>query len=143
MAAAGRNGLTVGLAQSPTGKRRWTHVNRRRGDRELVLPRAWTAIVVSRFNFEGKAAGRSRRPGKRPTGSKRQSGRQTAAYDNERIRRSTAARCNGLAVRVAHGPVGKRRWTQANRRARSRSRCGRRSWCRSWGRVRYEVGDFV
>jgi hypothetical protein len=44
-------------------------------NREVVLPRARTPIVVSGPNRERKAAGRSRRPGKDPTGSKRQPGR--------------------------------------------------------------------
>jgi hypothetical protein len=76
-------------------------------DREVVLLRAQTPISISRLNCEGKGAGRSRLPGKGSTGSDRQSRRQTAAHDNERIRGSTAARFNGGPVRTAHGPVGK------------------------------------
>jgi hypothetical protein len=85
-------------------------------DREVVLPRTRTSVAVVRPNRERKGAGRSRRPGKDPTGGERQPRWQAAACDNERIGRSTASRCNGLAVRMAHGPVIKRRWTQGDRR---------------------------
>jgi hypothetical protein len=116
------------ITHGPVGKRRWTQWTVRRycrvpvhvtltetfprfkseEDRDVVMPRASTPMAICRLNRERKAAGRRGRPGKDPTRSERQSRRQAAACDHERIGRSTSARCNGHAVIGEHGPVGKR-----------------------------------